>query len=277
MSKKLAKSMFALVAFAASPAVYAKQPHLTNQPTQNWKLVFSDEFSGAFLDKSKWTQCYWWADDNCTNSGNREMQLYRKNSSFTKDGYLYLRADFDAGYDRKGRFYPYSSGIVTSGISYSERPAPARFSFQYGFVEARAKIPSGKGLWPAFWLLPETWKSRPEIDIMEILGDTTDKLRVHFHFLDELGERESAGETIQVSDLSKNWHIYGLLWTEDHIAWYLDGNEMWRFDKSEYVPAEPLYFIANLAVGGEWPGAPDKHTRFPSDFIIDYVRIWQQP
>lgn len=77
-----------------------------------------------------------------------------------------------------------------------------------------------------------------------------------------------------MSDLSKNWYIYGLFWIEDYIVWYLDGNEMWWFDKSEYVLVEFFYFIVNLVVGGEWFGVFDKYIKFFFDFIIDYVWIW---
>lgn len=277
MAKACHLLLFIVPLLGMISAANATQPFLIETPPGPWKLVFSDEFSTSKLDRSKWVQCYWWADEICTNSGNKEMQLYRRSNSFVENDLLYLRADFDAGYDREGRFYPYSSGMITSSISYSEKPSPARFSFQYGFVEVRAKIPSGKGLWPALWLLPDKLTSRPEIDIMEILGDTPEKLRMHFHFHDAQGKEESAGETLTLTDLSRDWHIYGLLWQNDKIVWYLDGKEKWRFSESEHVPKEPLYLLANLAVGGEWPGAPDHETSFPADFLIDYVRIWQTP
>lgn len=243
----------------------------------NWKLVFGDEFDGPLVDQRKWVHCYWWANETCTNSGNREMQLYRRENRLQGDGVLYLRADYDALYDRDGKFFPFGSGMITSGVLFDTRSLPPRFSFQYGYVEVRAKIPAGKGLWPALWLLPENLEERPEIDIMEILGDSTDKLRMHFHFKDGSGENGSAGKTQSVDDLSLDWHIYGLLWDADKIVWYLDGKEQWRFAQKALVPKEKLYFLANLAVGGEWPGAPDRNTPFPANFLIDYIRIWQSP
>lgn len=239
-------------------------------------LVFFDEFDGVELDPSRWVRCYWWADDLCTNSGNKELQLYSRTNVSLKDGKLRLKADYDVLRDRKGRLFPFSSGMVTTGTLYSEKGSPARFSFQYGHLEVRAKVPSGKGLWPALWLLPDSLVSRPEIDVMEVLGDSSTLLRMHLHGKDPAGKRRSWGQDRDDGvDLSKDWHIYSLDWTPDALIWYLDGVEQWRFEDPDVIPAQPLYFLANLAVGGEWPGAPDVNTQFPAEFLIDYVRIWQ--
>ena len=112
---------------------------------------------------------------------------------------------------------------------------------------------------------------------MEVLGDSTDKLRMHIHYLDSEKKEQSDGHTNLAPDLSQDWHVYALLWQQDKLVWYLDGDEQWRFEEALHIPAEKLYFLANLAVGGQWPGAPDANTAFPSDFLIDYVAIWQAP
>jgi beta-glucanase (GH16 family) len=135
--------------------------------------------------------------------------------------------------------------------------------------------PSGKGLWPAFWLLPSSRESKPEIDVMEVLGHRTTALELHFHYKDAAGKTKSAGTEVIVDDLSAGWHIYGCDWTADKIVWYLDGREVWRYTRRDFVPREPMYLILNLAVGGKWPGKPDTATAFPTNFDIDYVRVWQ--
>jgi beta-glucanase (GH16 family) len=123
-------------------------------------------------------------------------------------------------------------------------------------------------------MLPADQMSRPEIDIMEVLGDDPGTLLMHFHYLDSRGERQSEGARHGASDLSADWHTYGLHWSEERIAWYLDGREVWRID--HHVPAEPMYLVANLAVGGSYPGNPDDTTPFPAVYLIDYVRVWQR-
>jgi beta-glucanase (GH16 family) len=166
--------------------------------------------------------------------------------------------------------------MVTTGRDYSELPRPPRVGFLYGHFEIRAKPPAGRGLWPALWLLPADRESRPEIDIMEALGQSTDRLRMHFHYVGKKGKKQSVGKTVRTPDLSKDWHVYGLRWQPGSIVWYLDGIEQWRYDEAAQVPSEQLYLLINLAVGGTWPGAPDSKTKFPAEFLIDYVRVWQR-
>jgi beta-glucanase (GH16 family) len=83
------------------------------------------------------------------------------------------------------------------------------------------------------------------------------------------------GTAIETSDLSAGWHVYGVDWEPDHIVWYVDGVERFRFQDTAHIPNEPMYVIANLAVGGDWPGAPDNSTFLPADLLIDYIRIWR--
>jgi beta-glucanase (GH16 family) len=241
-----------------------------------WTPVLAEEFSGSRLDLKTWTTCYWWNNKGCTNLGNNELQWYMLGNVGVSDGLLQLRARPGSVVGHEGRIFAYTSGMVTTGRDYSELPRPSRVGFLYGHFEIRAKVPAGQGLWPALWLLPEDLNSRPEIDILEVLGDTPDKLRVHFHYIDLDGEERSGGKTVSVSDLSQDWHVFGLRWEPGSIIWYLDGVEQWRFEDDRYIPDEPMYLIMNLAVGGDWPGPPDSSTRFPADFLIDYVRVWRR-
>ena len=241
----------------------------------DWRLVFSDEFNDTLLNTKNWTTCYWWDDAGCTNAGNHELEWYLAKNVKTIAGNLNLTAQKETVLGTKGKTFNYTSGMVTSGLDYSELPRSPRFSFQYGQVEVRAKLPSGKGLWPAIWLLPKPPKSRPEIDIMEVLGDSKNFLRVHLHYTGSNGNAAEEGKNIQVGDLSKAWHVYGVRWEPDAIKWYLDGVEVWHYNKAKNIPNEPLYLLMNLAVGGDFPGEPDKETQFPAEFLVDYVRVWQ--
>ncbi len=124
-----------------------------------WRLMFSDEFGGSNFDRDNWTTCYWWGQDGCTIASNDELQWYQPDEVLVEEGVLKLRArkrqmdGHDPGTE-KTTTYDYTSGMVTSGRGSSDESQTAGFVFQYGYVEMRARIPSGKGFWPAFWLLP---------------------------------------------------------------------------------------------------------------------------
>jgi beta-glucanase (GH16 family) len=241
-----------------------------------WKSVFTEDFDPAQLSPIKWTTCYWWNDKGCTNLGNKELQWYQPGNVKISNGKLRLRAQRETVTGYKGQIFKYTSGMVTTGVDYTELPRKSRFDFHFGHVEVRAKLPAGKGLWPALWMLPASRGSRPEIDIMEVLGHTPKLLRMHLHTQTAGGGRKSVGENVKTVDLTKGWHVYSLTWETDAIIWYLDGKEIWRQDNPEDIPNEPMYLLINLAVGGGWPGAPNGKTKFPADFLIDYVRVWQR-
>jgi len=238
----------------------------------SWTPMFADEFSGTALNAANWTVCYWWNDGGCTNKGNHELEWYVPEGVSVADGNLLLTAIPRATKDRQGNTYPFASGMVTTGHDGRPTEAADRFSFKYGYVEVRAKLPRGKGLWPAIWLLPSSHQPLPEIDITEVLGDTPDLLRLHYH--PSGGESESDGRTAPQSDLSLDWHVYGMDWEKDAIVWYLDGVEQWRYTDKALISREPMYLLLNLAVGGDWPGAPDGSTKFPAVMLVDYVRVW---
>jgi beta-glucanase (GH16 family) len=252
-------------------------PTVAAPPTgSDWQEVFVEDFSASFLDRTKWTDCYWWDKDGCTNLSNEELQWYKPANISVADGKLRLTARSEQIKGHEGRMFPYTSGMVTSGRYYEERPEPDRFSMLYGYVEVRAKPPAGQGLWSAIWLLPSDHESEPEIDVMEVLGHQPEVLEMHFH----CGYGECAGRSfgheVVVDDLTTDFRVYGLDWSPEAIVWYLDGVEQWRFTNKAAIPAEPMYLLMNLAVGGKWPGAPDEHTMFPSEYLIDYVRVWQR-
>lgn len=239
-----------------------------------WTLVFSDEFNGSSLDKSKWTTCYWWADDGCTNLGNRELQWYLRANVRVSNGHLHLIAQRQKVRGIRSRTFHYTSGMVTTGASHPSRTT--RFEFQYGFAEMRAKIPAGKGLHPAFWMLPAGQHENPEVDIMEVLGQSPRTLHTYLHYLDKSGREHRVGGPHHTGDLSAGWAVYGLEWQRGRLSWYLNGKEIWRDDNPAHIPSEPMYLLVNLAVGGNWPGKPSSATVFPAEMVVDYVRVWQQ-
>lgn len=239
-----------------------------------WRLVFHDEFDGSELDRDKWVTCYWWDNGGCTNEGNENLNWYRPENVLVEDGKLILRAEQTPIRSPDGDRFAYTSGMVTTGRNTPDLDVEPKAAFKHVYLEMRAKVPAGKGLWPAFWLLPADQESKPEIDVMEILGDNPREVHMNFHYKDEHEDDNRASYTWTSTEPLTGWHVYGHDWQPEILSWYVDGVKHSHFD--EHVPDEPMYLIANLAVGGEWPGAPDADTPFPSDFEIDYIRVWQR-
>lgn len=244
----------------------------------SWELIFNENFDGQELDQERWTTCYWWDKNGCTNLSNKELQWYLPANVQVADGNLQITARPEKVTGHEDAVFPYTSGIITTGQYYLERKENSRqprFATQYGYFEMRAKVPAGRGLWPAFWLLPVSQQSKPEIDIMEVLGHEPDVLQMHVHYRDQSGKSRSVGHDVKTADLSKDWHTYGLLWEAGKIIWYLNGEEKWRYT-GPGISKEPMYLLVNLAVGGKWPGSPDSETVFPADYFVDYVRVWKR-
>ncbi len=236
--------------------------------TGQWQLVFSDEFNDQTLDTSKWATCWsygcattdpsvWYTDDNV----------------LLGNGFVRLKAE-NLPQHEEGRTIPYTSGMLATGGDYPG--APPRFAIKYGYFEIRARVPSGKGLWPAFWMLTLSQKA-PEIDVMEVLGKDPTDVHLHYHYFDDSGEEQDFGVPWSAGDFSTSWHTFAVDWRPDAIIWYVDGIERNRFE-GKYVAAEPLYLILNLQVGSNdsWSGPADATTHFPAYFDIDYVRVWQR-
>jgi Ca2+-binding RTX toxin-like protein len=154
--------------------------------------------------------------------------------------------------------YKYSSGML-----YSE------FSQQYGYFEMRAELPKGQGLWPAFWLLGEQNK---EIDVLEALGTDTrvPDFAVHTPSI-------SPGYSYHgFNPYADGMHTYGLMWDQQHLTYYVDGVQAWQTD-TPWDANVPMHLIVNLAVGGNWPGAPDGSTPWPAQYKVDYIRAFKLP
>jgi beta-glucanase (GH16 family) len=240
---------------AAPDAKQAKRP-LTIEK-KGWTLTFHDEFDGNTLDRKKWIDSY---PGNERTHSNNEQQYYAEDGWEVKDGILRFKAE-----KRAMGGMPYTSGMVSSY---------GKFAQEYGWFEIRAKFPKGKGMWPAFWLLPETKAWPPEIDVLEILGHEPDKVYMTNHWKNADGKHEYKGDSWKGLDFSADFHTFALEWSPDAIVWYVDDVE--RYRTTANVPHEPMYILANLAVGGDWPGMPDDATPFPGYMDIDYIRVYKK-
>ena len=275
-SRRIVVAMTLFASYIALPPhAYSGAWGATRSPAARGPLVFADEFTRSGVDISRWNFCHWWGPTGCTIAGNNELQWYTPGQVEQVRGSLRLTAVRSPVNGSDGKRYEYRSGMVTTG-AVSEEGSKAKFAFRYGYLEARVSIPRGAGLWPALWLLPTTNRSRPEVDIFEIRGSQTNALSMHLHTNDTRGNKKFSGAHWTGPDLAIGWHTFALDWQPRSLRWLVDGREAWRVVGDE-VPSEPMYIVANLAVGGDWPGSPTSATPFPSTFSIDYLRVWGYP
>ncbi|MES1201816.1 MAG: glycoside hydrolase family 16 protein [Pseudomonadota bacterium] len=242
-------------------------------------LRFSDEFDTLKLrngDQGVWQTTFGYGGvDNRTLTNNHELQLY-VDPGFTGDsggaplglnpfvvnnGVLDIVADRtpDAIAPMIGGYH-YTSGLLTTHHVFSQT---------YGYFEIRAKLPEGKGLWPAFWLLPEDGSWPPEIDILEQLGREPNGFYASIH---AAGHIDSTTR-VNVASTTDGFHKYGVLWDPEHITWFFDEQQMHQVD----TPADmhkPMFILVNLAIGGPWAQEPDATTVFPARMSVDYVRAY---
>ncbi len=222
------------------------------EPPEGWRLVWHDEFEGPTLDTDKWRV------EHAALVKNNELQFYATDEVYLEDGCLVLRS---RAREMGGRAY-------TSGLVDSQR----RFSQAFGRFEVRAKLPRGRGIWPAHWMLPEDRRSwPPEIDIMELLGHEPHKVHLTQHW-GTWPQNEHAGAAVEGPDFSDDFHTFAVEWSPDRIDWFVDGDL--GFTSTSHIPRVPFYVILNTAVGGDWPGNPDESTVFPQHHRVDYVRVY---
>ena len=200
----------------------------------------------------------------------------------------YLDYQHRPDYSRESACTNYLSGILTSYES---------FRFAHGYAEIRAKLPAGKGLWPAFWLFRSEYvHDFPELDVMEFHGDKPNEVYHTYHFTDRSDpakwrdRRTPTYETVG-PDFTADFHTYGVAWEPGQVIWYVDGMETRRVRQDELAtaeaPGEPpnplqlpnqaMFLLVNLAVGGSWPGTPPPDADyFPAEYELDYVRVWER-
>jgi beta-glucanase (GH16 family) len=154
--------------------------------------------------------------------------------------------------------YSYVSGLITTQPSFSQT---------YGYFEMRAELPQGKGLWPAFWLLPRDQSWPPEIDVVESVGNPG-------HVYMTAHSKVAKSEPIEAHVAPNAFHSFAVSWDPQNIIWYVDGVEAGRVPTPGDMH-KPMYMLANLAVGGHWPGAPDATADFPAKLTIDYIRAYR--
>ena len=241
-------------------------------------LVWSEEFDGTELDLATWLI----QTGDGTNVGlppgwgNNELQYYQADNVAVGNGVLVITAKEES----------------VGGLNYTSARITTqdRVAFRYGRIEARIRLPGGKGLWPAFWMLSQDspygeWAARGEIDVMEAdnlgVGGKNDVF-LTLHFGGEFPANLFSSETHEVEgSLTAEFHDFALEWDPSEVRWYVDG-ELKRTEKDWFSTAAPypapfdqaFHILLNVAVGGNIPGPPDASTQFPVTMEVDYVRVY---
>ncbi len=250
--------------------------------SENWELLWLDEFNDEELDLTKWNKLNWkpgWV--------NNELQAYtdRDTNIFLENGHLVLQGNIEPGYsgtDYVGNNYvsDYTSGRVNTDD---------KFSTTYGRFDIKAKLPAGKGSWPAIWMLGESissigWPQCGEIDIMEHVGYDQGLVHGSIHTQDYnhmYGTQKSGSK--YVDDVTDAFHVYSLEWSPFYLRYLID-NEPFFFvyndsngDFGKWPFNDPHYLILNLAIGGDWGGVQGvSASAFPMKMYIDYVRVYKK-
>lgn len=240
--------------------------------SQTRRLVWNDEFDvNGLADSTKWGY-----DRGGNGWGNKELQFYtagRSENARVVDGHLIIEARRE---DMQNNKYT-SARMVTKN----------KGDWKYGRFEIRARLPRGKGIWPAIWMLPTKsvyggWPKSGEIDIMEFVGYMPDSVFGSVHtglYHHTIGTQKTKG--IMLKDLGDAFHVYAIEWTETRISFYIDGKKYFQFDNSRSGSGawpfdQEFHLILNIAVGGNWGGKFGvDDSIFPQTMEIDYVRVYQ--
>ena len=236
---------------------------------------WNDEFDGNEIDNSKWTYDI---GIGASGWGNNEWEYYtdRKENAYVKDGILHIRAQKE---DYEGSKYT-SARMLTKG----------KFAFKYGTVEARIALPTGKGIWPAFWMLGKNfdtvgWPACGEIDIIEAVN-SENKIYGTNHWANGSEYATYGNNTGNYRDQKyeldiTKFHTYKFTWDEKYIRMFVDDFMYHEIlienntgDTEEFH--KPFFFLLNVAVAGNWPGFEVEDTQFPNEMLVDYIRVFEQ-
>ncbi len=236
---------------------------------QTRHLVWSDEFESTTINLADWSF------DLGTSNDNIHYYTDRSNNAKILNGMLNILA-----LKETYQGFKYTSALLKT---------KHRVNLRYGRVEARIKLPGGKGFVPAFWMLPDDdfygwWPASGEIDIMEHPTNLVDQIygTVHTGAYNSFSGSGPRGGTVRIADAESAFHVYAVEWTPEKIDFFIDDAKYFTFSKNHSGSAtwpfdQPFYIILNLAVGGGWVGEPDGSTPFPAIMQVDYVRVYQNP
>ena len=243
---------------------------------QDWELIWHDEFEGSSLNPNLWS---YQTGDGCPDLcgwGNNELQWYQPENVTVNNGILTITAKEEQAGGKN-----YTSGRIRT-IN--------RGDWTYGRFEIRAKMPQGKGMWPALWMLPTdpsiygVWAASGEIDIVEVVGDKPNEAIGTLHYGGSWPDNQQTGSTFTLpqGSFSDDFHVFAVEWLESEIRWFIDDQQYatitnWSSTGGTFpAPFDvDFHILMNVAVGGNLPGSPDATTTFPQTMQVDYVRVYE--
>ncbi len=273
-----------------------------------WTLVWQDEFDAPEIDRTKWDfdlgngfydyRVHQWVPG----WGNEELQYYTGDPENVqlRDSCVHIRAV---------KAPLHGCGYTSARLKTKARDGRVLFSKLYGRIEVRARVPWGKGLWPAIWMLPVDdkyggWAASGEIDLMEIVGPEPHEVLNSLHFGSSYPRRSLITTTHRLPGDSTvaDWHTYAVEWEPGEVRFFVDEVQTCTYRHwwscSRLDPAQggqgveaaseadlnpwpapfdqPFYLLMNVAVGGNFPGHPNPETRFPAELVVDYVRVYDK-
>jgi beta-glucanase (GH16 family) len=248
-----------------------------------YQMVWSDEFDGDAIDETKWSfdlgdGCDINPDGSLCGWGNNELEYYtdREENVFISDGKLVIKAKKEIPF-YLGEYQYTSARLVTKN----------KGDWKYGRIDVRAKLPIGKGLWPAIWMLPTEsvyggWPRSGEIDIMEYVGDKPKEVFGTIHYGHDYWRFNSQKIALEEGTFADDFHVFTVFWNEQCIQFQMDGKDVGVPNtRSTTLPTtfpfdQEFHILLNVAVGGNLPGNPDASTIFPQTMEVDYVRVYQE-
>jgi beta-glucanase (GH16 family) len=280
MTSRVLHAVIAAVVVACAQAQDSPQPRSPTAPAgaEEWRVVWSDEFDNPGPpDSSKWTY-----DVGGNGWGNNELQYYsegRLENARVEGGVLIVEARRES----------------LMGRAYSSARLKTRAGWTYGRIEVRARLPRGRGTWPAIWMLPQKgtygqggWPDNGEIDIMEHVGFDPEIVHasVHTRAYNHVDRTQRTAQT-PVAGAQDDFHVYAVEWTTDRIRAFVDGREYFGFanerlsnpgaDWRQWPFDRDFHILLNSAVGGNWGGQKGvDDSIWPQRMEIDYVRVLQR-
>ncbi len=242
-------------------------PRLGDDDGEGRKLVWSDEFDAAEIDRTVW-------GNETGMVRNQEEQCYTTDAKnqYLEGGHLVLRGIHESA----------CGGNYTSASLTTEK----KQSFQYGKLEARILVPRPKGSWPAFWLLPWNkasynpwWPAGGEIDVMEYVSQDPKTVYGTAHYQKSGKHGSSGGKKALASPVADDFHVFSIVWSATQLEWFVDGVKLHTFDTTLDLDGlhpfqDSFYVILNYAIGGTWPEDPDP-AQYPGEMRVDWIRYWK--
>jgi beta-glucanase (GH16 family) len=253
---------------------------ISKDVSSRWQLIWHDEFDGppgSKPDERKWT-----SEVGGGGWGNQELEYYTDHNAYEDGkGHLVIEARLE---------YPANSSCWYGPCRYTSARliSKGKFALTYGRVEARIKIPSGQGIWPAFWMLGQDidvvgWPNCGEIDIMENIGREPATIHGTINGPNYSGAGGIGGSySLEEGRFADRFHRFAMEWDPNEIAFFVDGTAYFTVTRAaveqrgKWVFDHPFYLLLNVAVGGGWPGDPDSSSTYPQSLLVDYVRVYQR-